>query len=321
MSIRAQAVLTSLLLLTASGPASAQSERLEELLDAYRGLKTVHLQATAVVSLSETGRRVSGDAKFEYWDTGRRYRARCHSDPSLQSGNSFALSQDADFAYNGKLAQHWDLSQNLLSIGRRESRLLPLALPNPFVLPVAFLIPDSRDCRGCKIGLTEIRPADFDELAEDGRIYWESGSDESIRIEGTPLGGRALDATVALIDVDGVTVVERIERRFEGERRQVVELYDHEAAGESDREAPFLFPRRIVLSDYGPNKAGDEELQIRTEYTIDLVEIDVKIPRTTFGLMGDRTTAIYDRELRRFIRRPGAEDSNEPLPGIRIDNQ
>lgn len=317
--MRTISILPAAALVAALGaPATAQVERLEELLDAYRGVDTVHLRATATISLS--GRApVSGAADFEYWDTGRRYRARCHADAELKNADRFPLAQDADFAYNGKLAQHWDLEQNVLSIGRRESPLLPLALPNPFILPVAFLIPDSRDCRGCKIGLTEIRPARFDELDRDGRIYWESGRDEAIRIEGTPLGGRTVDALVTLTDVDGIPVVERVERRFEDDRRQLVELYDHASAGDDDREVPFLFPRRIVLSDYGPDADGAEALEMRTEYAIESVEVDVKIPRRTFGLTGDRATAVYDRELRRFIRRPGAEDSAEPLPGVRID--
>jgi len=302
------------LLLAVALPGAAQVERLDELLEAYRAVRTVHIEATATVSLSEGAGPIRGEARFEYWDTGRRYRARCHAATELKNAGRFPLAQDADFSFNGKLAQHWDLEQNLLSIGRRESRLLPLALPNPFVLPVAFLIPDSRDCRGCKIGLTEIRPASLDAIADDGRIYWESGRDEAIRMEGAPLGGRTVDALVSLADV-----VERIERHFEGDRRQLVELFDHEPAGEDDREVPFLFPRRIVLSSYGPNDEGVEELQIRTEYTIDRIDIDTKIPRSTFGLTGDQATAIYDRDLRRFVRRPGAEAGNEPLPGIRID--
>ena len=304
---------------SASAPAGAQVERLDELLKPYRAIETVHLRATATVTVGERAGPVRGGARIEYWDTGRRYRARCHTDPRLRHVERFPLAQDADFAFNGKFAQHWDLEQNLLSIGRRQSDLLPIALPNPFVLPVAFLLPDSRDCRGCKVGLEEIRSADLAEIDAEGLLYWDHGSGEAVRLEATPLGGRALDVTVEIGDVDGVPVAERIERRREG-GRQIVELSGHRPVGD-DREVAMLFPSQIVVSDFGLDANGEEELQVRTEFAIDAITLDERIPRRTFSIDGDRTTAVYDRDQKRFLRRPGAEDDGEPLPGIRLDRR
>src|SRR5215210_6145676 len=67
----------------ANDPKTKSIRDLDELHEKYARVRSVHMVATARISIHQ-GRGLEGAGRFEYWAEGNRYRTTCHTDPQLE---------------------------------------------------------------------------------------------------------------------------------------------------------------------------------------------------------------------------------------------
>ncbi len=267
---------------------------LAELWQRLAGAESVYLRATAEVRRvgreGNDARAVTGEGTYEYWEQGDRYRA------SVDLPASLGMVRVAEFAHDGVLRQMLFSDSQMITLSRRDSRMMSVPLLNPLFLPLSFLLPPDDACPRCELRLADLRTA-------------------------TPVRGRALDApggvvrfaddAVHDVSLSAAGEVVALESRGAGGRllRRMV-FTDHQPV----RGWTARFPRTVVVEFIAAE--GDEAPELVATYRIEELALDRPLERSVFQIGWERAERVWDDERQSFVKQPGGRPARprEKLP-------
>ncbi|MGB7069433.1 MAG: hypothetical protein WBD22_08045 [Pyrinomonadaceae bacterium] len=131
---------------------------------AYSKVNSVNMEAVVAVTIFKANSKVFGEGQIKYVAAGNKYKyATAISDNLVDEG----LMRNLEIIYDERKYYLFDEESGILSYQDTEDINLPLALPNPFFLPIDFFGRDDDGCVNCKIRLQDLRaPLDWLEKAE-----------------------------------------------------------------------------------------------------------------------------------------------------------
>jgi hypothetical protein len=257
----------------------------DQLLHTLAGLSSVHIKTRVVIQTArEEGRAGATDlTAYEYWEAGTRYRIHAYVNPSV------GLSQVPDFAFDG-VHQQMVLQSGLertLSIISLDARMVPVAIPNPLFLPLAFLSPNDQD----RCPLCELRLADIATLSS-----LRSGKSTTKTSAGTPAtlsvrGWRTYDSDIHFdVQFDKSSRITSVRQlTADGKELDVTELSDYRKV----LGAPFEFPRVI---DFKRSAPGAKAPWLVVRYIVDRLDVNQKIADSTFVIPEDTVSKVWDSD-------------------------
>ena len=307
-SSRSAAMLVSLVLMVAlpvtTVAAEPAVEALNGLRDQYSPIRSLHLKASVLITIHRpgglgigTGGASVGSGTFEYWAEGNRYRIRSTSDPRLE------LTQDFDIAYDGTQFQLFDLGKSTLTVRRDDLRQLPIALPNPFFLPLDFLSQDNDDCLLCRLKLQHLAGGSLwqDKLSSASLV--SSAADRPgppiYDVPGGSIGGVPFRHRIYL-GKDGDSL-NRIDRFTSDDKLMLrIDLGAYEVFRGS--EAVSKLPRHISVTTY--NYRGDGKPMLESNFVIDQLAVNPTLTVQDFILSRDEPEYVYESDQGAFLKRP-----------------
>lgn len=281
--------------LSANDPVAKGRADLDGLRQNYGRIRSVHLAATATISIYQE-KKQEGTGSFEYWADGDRYRTSCHTDPQLE------LLADIDMAYDGGQFHYLDRHMGLLSHRTQDEAKSFAALPNPFFLPVDYLSNDSDDCVFCKLRLKDFKSMDpqWEQRKEKVSVH-ANGKDPDTQLDFSEMelpgfmDGRKLSKVLVRLNrkADGKNQVTRIDRvQDDGKPLASVGLSDFSATSLGE------FPRTIkieVFDDQGT-------VIMKVDYKIQTVEIDPVLDSRIFTISDDEANGVWDSDQKKFVK-------------------
>jgi hypothetical protein len=275
----------------------------ENALNALGGLRSLHLVASAVVTMRDpaaanaTPMRWAAD--YEYWESGRAYRIRNTLDPKA------GLVDVPEWAFDGRYLQTLLGSaeaNSALSVRRGDERATMVPLENPLFLALAFLSPEDADsCPAC-----ELRLADLGYLARlRATVADTSGrrgvaaatSDPALVVpagrsynEGHPSTSHQLtqDANGRVVSIKQVDAAGHLLRQ--------IDLADFRTAEGLGVE----LPRTVTVSK---SNVGEGLPWLVVRYEIGTIEVNKSIPAATYNLMSlARVHKIWDSDLNVYVK-------------------
>lgn len=257
--------ILSLLLVTAMPTMSSAAENpLSDFLDQIFRIKSVHVEAHGTLDLKMQSVSRSGDATFKYWEQGEMFRVLCETDPNL------ALFDDTEWGYDGEQSLGWFIKSNTIAANTSLDQQAPEAIPNPFFMPVSFLLEDEA-CPNC-------RPS----IAKTIRAR------RTMTVPRPPKGGNELvigntrypkKYTVEVVKLEGMVVPHKISWP-EGDGEVVLTLGDYEWTDD------ILWPTAIEMRAKSP----DEGISTRMTFYITTLEFNNEMTPETFKLTGNSET-------------------------------
>ena len=281
--------------LAATDEKSKPARDLEELHEKYARVRSVHMVATAKISIYEN-RILEGSGSFEYWAEGNRYRTSCHTDPKLE------LLGDVDMAYDGARFHYFDRQASMLGHRAEDEEKSFGALPNPFFLPVDFFTNDTDDCKFCRLRLKDFQVR---------TTHWDNRKDKlSIRSNGKD---QASQLDVTEVEMPG-EVIDRKETKFRVQLTANPNGPAHATKVERLRidDKPLT---SIVSSDFISTPAGDFPRRIQVQafdaqstvvmqvdFYIDTLEVNQQIDNSVFKIKDEEAEVVWDSDDKKFIK-------------------
>ncbi len=243
---------------------------------------SVYLKASAQVWRSVQEEVVQGTGSYEYWEQGGGYRAVVDLPASL------GLVRVREMASDGILRQMFLADMGTITVSQQDTRMMALALDNPLVLPLSFLLPSFEDCPHCELRLSDLRT-----VRPTARRGAGSRGD-LVRFSDDVLH------EVRLADPYGE--VASIESREPGGRLlRRVSFTDYQPVLGAD----WRFPRTVRLelaAATGAAGAG-EPPELVIAYVIERLELDPDLDRSTFQIPWEQAERVWDDERQTFVRR------------------
>ena len=268
---------------------------LEELHQKYARVRSVHMVATAKISVFEDGVR-EGSGSFEFWADDDRYRTSCHTDPQLQ------LLTDMDMAYDGGRFYLLDRKLGMVSYRTQDEDKSFSALPNPFFLPVDFFSNDTDECVFCRLRLKDFKARSTQWDKQKDRISIRSkGKDQTthrdfteVEIPGDLIGRKnskfRLQLTAGANGNSQPTKIDRLQTDDRPLTSIVLSDYTSTVAGD--------FPRRIQV------QAFDEQSTVvmKVDYYVETLEVNQPIDESVFAIKNDEAGGVWDSDAKKFIK-------------------
>jgi len=273
------------LLGTASGAGAESKQDVDALatfLARYETIRSVHLQAVAVLERTPAGQPTSvAQGEVEYWEQGSSFRNRCTTRGDAR------LLDDVDLAFDGTTFRYFVPRMNSLFYLAGDSENSPVALPNPLFLPVEVVVEKEPGCMYCRVSLAKV-VASQSRLASRIEQATRGASGQSIYELLPDTDGRGeFRARVEMMSVAGQSVPGVVERRsLAGEPESRTEFSDWVEVGASG----FLVPKRIAITDFGP----DGTVTLRMTFQVTAVEIDQPLESELFRPTIREDTQIFD---------------------------
>jgi hypothetical protein len=279
----------------ANDPKTKSTRDLEELHEKYARVRSVHMVATARISIYQ-GRGLEGAGRFEYWAEGNRYRSTCHTDPQLE------LLSDTDTAYNGVQFDYLDRQARMLSHRAQDEEKTFTALPNPFFLPVDFFTNDRDDCSFCRLRLKDFhsRTTRWDNRKDQISIR-SSGKDQGTQLDFTEveMPGEAVDRRDTKFrlyltpNANGLAHATKIER-LQLDDRPLTSIVSSDFTSTPAGD----FPRRIQVQAFDIQST----VVMQVDYYIETLEVNQPIDNSVFKIKDEEAEVVWDSDNKRFIK-------------------
>jgi hypothetical protein len=285
---------------------NADQPALERLRAAYDAIRTVHLKANFVVTLTgadESGaeRSIEGSGTIEYWGEGRKFRIRTDIDPRLKG-----LRGSQEIAFDGRDFQDLWVRDQLLRIHHRDVDFVP-GIPNPFFLAVDFLSKSSDECPACSVRLADVPVgAAWDNLqASYDSVRSDIGPDGvTVIVPGEQILGEIVRRKVVVRQEAGFPI-SRIDR-LDMDGQQVLSIRFPETEVFRGVGVIVELPRIIELESSDPAVPGGiSALKIR--YWIHELELNEPLSEDAFRISWDQAEYIWAEEEMRYLRHPNPE--------------
>lgn len=128
---------------------------IEKILQSYADVKSVELEATVEVNIFKSeNETINGSGQFFYVADGNRYKYGSRLSDNLVAEG---LMRNLDVAFDGSRFYMLDHQSKILSFQPQEEIRSPVALPNPFFLPLDFLSVNDDDCVNCRLRLQDVK--------------------------------------------------------------------------------------------------------------------------------------------------------------------
>ena len=268
---------------------------LEELHQKYARVRSVHVVATAKISIYE-GQIREGTGSFEYWAEGNRYRTNCRTDPKLD------LLTDTDLAYDGSRFYYHDRATGLMSYRAQDEEKSFGALPNPFFLPVDFFTNDTDDCTFCVLRLKDFhsRTTRWDKRKDKVSIR-ATGKEKDTELDFTEveMPGDVIDKKDSKFRVHLTTKANGL-----GEATKIERLQRDDKPLTSITSSDFIstpvgdFPRRIQVEAFD----AQSTVVMRVEYYIETLEVNQPIDNSMFKIKDDEAQGIWASDEKKFVK-------------------
>lgn len=268
---------------------------LEELHQKYARVRSVHVRATAKITIYEGGVR-EGTGTFEYWAEGDRYRTICHTDPQLQ------LLSDTDTAYDGSRFYYLDRESGLLSYRAEDEAKSFSALPNPFFLPVDFLTNDMDDCAFCRLRLKDFhsRTTRWDKRKDKITIR-SKGKEQATQLDFTEveMPGEVMDKKDSKFrlrltnDANGLAHATKIER-LQPDGKPLTSIASSDFISTPVGE----FPRSIRVQAFDAMST----VVMQVDYHIEALEVNQPIDNSVFKIKDEEAEGIWASDEKKFIK-------------------
>jgi hypothetical protein len=270
-------------------------EKLEGLRQKYATARSVHIAATARITLYGENFR-TGTGSYEYWAEGDRYRTKCHTDSHL------GFLPDVDVAYDGKQMYYLNHASRTLSYQQHDISKTIGALPNPLFMPVDFLSIEDDDCPMCALRMADFKSysARWEKRASDSNVKSQTKDEGTgygftdLEMPGGSKGKRAFQIHVRTADtVEGNFRPIRLDRVGLDGKLMTSMTFDNflpSALGE--------FPRTINLDVFDL----DSNLVVRMAYTVKTLEINEPIEKSIFVIGFDEADEVWDSDGSRFVK-------------------
>ena len=263
---------------------------IEQQLQAFAKLQSIHLKARAMVTVAGDANQRAGNSltPYEYWAAGGNYRIHTAIDPRLE------LSNVNDLAFNGK--QHQMMipfgAQTLLSVSSQDTRLEPMTLTNPVFLPLSFLsAKDEQKCPVCELRLgdlqqiAKIRAATKPAALPAGQVF---------RVPGGRFGSGNTSFEVSLDDAGRVAKIRHLSQQ--GAVLDMVEFANYQpVAG-----GAFSFPMRMTETRNDEQGAGP---WLTTKYVVDQLEVNGRIEDSAFVIPAEKADEIFESDKKTWLKR------------------
>lgn len=284
-----------------SQPAAANDEKskpardLEELHEKYARVRSVHLVATAKISIYQ-GSVLEGNGRFEYWAEGNRYRTACHTDPQLQ------LLSDADSAFDGTQFHYFDRQAKMLGHRTEDETRSFAALPNPFFLPVDFFTNDTDGCKFCQLRLKDFqsRTTQWDKRKDKIAIR-SSGKDQATQLDVTDveMPGDVVDKQDTKFRVhltanpNSLVQATKIER-LKFDDRPLTSIVSSDFTSTPAGE----FPRRIQVQAFD----AQSTVVMQVDFYIETLEVNQPIDNNVFKIKDEDAEVVWDSDDKKFVK-------------------
>jgi len=260
-------------------PAGSALENLEAL---YTTLSAVSLKAGVTIERRDQSPIVYGHGEFEYVaDDVGRYRLRYEIDPRL------GLLGNAEIAFDGSQFQHLFGEQGALALEAEEPPISPIAMPNPFLVPLRFL-EDSPNSDLVQIPRLELakNPQRWSRLHQNRR---RSDQPSEALIGGGDSGG----SRVFRISLDEVGNIDRI-----GEEDGLGKVLTEVLLSHYHEYGDRAFPHTITLTQFHPESG--EAIQVVRYEILELV-FDGTLRQGDFRIDRSKATSLWDGESNSFV--------------------
>lgn len=270
VSSRHIVVLTHSLLLVAllCGSAQALGQELGSFVGQLNDVDSLHMEAKASVLLRMDGVTRGGDAEVSFWEQGDWYRLVFSTSKSLH------LLADIEYSFDGDYSRVWLRDENVIYDNTSDDDMAPAAIPNPFFLPVSFLI--SEGCDGCRVNLNRV--------VQQHSLMSESADPAGQRAHITsPYSARRYSVATGILG--HMSVPDQIswyDEEFDADI--VVLLDDYEVTN------GLLWPTSITMTSTG--RSSDSSTQIR--YRVTELEVNVPYNQEVFVLTGNDDTEFFE---------------------------
>ena len=252
----------------------------------YVSLRSVHLRASIEVWQAGTkpdGNERRGNASYEYWEDGDRYRI------SSRTPNQLDIFSLEEIAFDGSVFQLF-FKGGTLTVGSQDSRVA-LTYRNPFVLPIEFLNPsDALVCPACEIRLSDLKRLS-NEVASSSRVIQGSHSLNTVE------GGSVDDApTTYIAQASSVpSELTSIEQKRQGAVVSRITFSDYRLI---DKRSGWRFPWTIRLEMMDPL---EEKVMAVFLYRIESLDLNSNIDRSIFTLPWSMAQLVWDEERHTFV--------------------
>ena len=220
-------------------------------------------------------------ATFEYWEQGDRYRI---SAPAPLSSN---LSQFSDIAWDGVHRYLFIRDAGMLTIGSKDYRMSPAAVPNPLFLAASFLgvgVFGDQACPLCELRLSDLRATQPSPVPDPGwasavgkvTLPGPAGSAATFRVS---RWGHSRDIPTAIDQFDA-----------DGQLVSRVRLQNFNPVPE---EPGLVVPWTVVYEIYQGGKP-----QIKLTYKIELLEVNEEISVDTFRIPIEPSMRVWDEDAK-----------------------
>lgn len=291
-------------------PAAANEEKskpardLEELHGKYARVRSVHMIATAKISMYQD-RIVEGTGRFEYWAEGNRYRTSCQTDPKLE------LLSNVDMAFDGARLYYFDRQAGMLGLRVEDEEKTFAALPNPFFLPVDFFTNDRDECALCRLRLKDFhsRTTRWDQRKDKISIR-SSGKDQVTQLNLTEveLPGEVVDKKDTKFrlqltaNANGVANATRIDRlQLDDKPLTSIVASDFISTPAGD------FPRLIQVQAFD----AQSTVVMKVDFYLETLEVNQPIDNTVFKIKDEEAEVVWDNDRKRFIKERPLKKSSQ----------
>ena len=266
-------------------PEAELTPQLLELVERYGDTESVHLKAKVEIwQMGDDGKSRTGTGSYEYWEQGERYRV------SVSLPEILELSRVSDIAFDGFRRQMLLADSRILTVSRHDSRQVPVALPNPLLLPLSFLAPPAEACNRCELRLADFRAAWQDK--EPGGTAKRGGVGQLRAARKISWKGEEISA-ITLADPDG---------KAWGRTG----FSDHKVLASWSGRFPMT--QRLELFSDGSLTPG-----LVVVYRIESLELNLPLGDTTFSIPTDRADKIWNDDDRVFQPLVGSDAGREQV--------
>lgn len=270
----------------------------EALRQDYAALTSVEMEADAKITIFKDDSSVSGDGRVIYIAKGDKYKYSVSVDDNLYKEG---LTRNLDISYNGTKFYMLDHEAKTLSLQNREDIQLPVALPNPFFLPIEFFSKDDDGCRNCRLRFQDLRnPVKWTE--RQNSITMESTETEGELFHDVVRtnGGTANDVMYTYrIRVGGHT----------GQRQEIISVSRVSGTGRNLAEIVLgkyqtfagmnrPIPRSVTVTAY--DESGRARLNATFEFK--KLELNKAIADSVFAIDFNKADNVWDSDARVFLK-------------------
>jgi hypothetical protein len=272
--------------------------RIENIRSEYAKIKSVEMESTVAIDLYNGENTIKGNGKIRYIAQGNKYKYQVSISENLEKAG---LVRNLDIAYDGNRYFLLDHQARTLSFQTQEETRLPIAIPNPFLLPLDFLGRDDDSCINCKLRLIDVRNptswvARSNNIREIISEVNEIGVHKLMSVDGGIIQGIPFDYRVSFLGESTSSMEISSIRRTQKDNSILTDTIFHNY--KNYQNYVVRFPYEITLASYAENRRP----QALAKFTIDRLVLDDEFKPQAFTISYDEAEKVWDSDAKVFVK-------------------